>query len=99
MEILMLREHREYIKKAAAWFHAKWGVPQAAYEESMLACLERNTAIPQWYLAVHQVLVSSKMTFMTGKISPPICVHYLWRKHGGSKELPVDCFNLYAMIW
>ena len=54
MEILMLREHREYIKKAAAWFHAKWGVPQAAYEESMLACLEKNTAIPQWYLAVHR---------------------------------------------
>ena len=52
MEILMLREHREYIKKAAAWFHAKWGVPQAAYEESMLACLERNTAIPQWYQGI-----------------------------------------------
>lgn len=48
MEILMLREHRECIKRAAAWFHAKWGVPQEAYEESMLACLEKNTAIPQW---------------------------------------------------
>ena len=69
MEILMLREHRECIKRAAAWFHAKWGVPQEAYEESMLACLEKNTTIPQW------------------------------RKHGGIKELPVNCFNLYVMIW
>ena len=104
MEILMLREHREYIKKAAAWFHAKWGVPQAAYEESMLACLEKNTAIPQWYLAVHRAEIIGGVgvienDFQTEKISPPTCVHYLWRKHGGIKELPVNCFNLYAMIW
>ena len=82
MEILMLREHRECIKRAAAWFHAKWGVPQEAYEESMLACLEKNTAIPQWYLAVHRAEIIGGVgvienDFHDGKISPPTCVHYL----------------------
>ena len=39
MEILMLREHRECIKRAAAWFHAKWGVPQEAYDCFLLGTL------------------------------------------------------------
>lgn len=91
MEILMLREHREYIKKAAAWFHAKWGVPQAAYEESMLACLEQNTAIPQWYLAVHQEEIIGGVGVIENDfhdrkdLSPNLCALFVeeaWRKQG-----------------
>lgn len=51
-EILNLREHRGLMDQAAAWFHAKWGVPQEAYRESMEVCVQRQGAVPQWYLAV-----------------------------------------------
>ena len=51
-ELLRLREHPEWASRAAAWFHEKWGVPEAAYRESIADCLERRAAVPQWYLAV-----------------------------------------------
>ena len=51
-EILNLREHGELLERAAAWFHAKWGVPLEAYRESMAECVQNVRAVPQWYLAV-----------------------------------------------
>lgn len=51
-EILRLRERPELLIPAAAWFHAKWGVPLEAYRESMEQCLTSRRPVPQWYLAV-----------------------------------------------
>ena len=42
----------QWSNEAAAWFHAKWGIPKEAYEESIAACLAGISPIPQWYLAV-----------------------------------------------
>ena len=50
-EILTLQDHPELADSAARWFHEKWGVPLAAYQESMAACLEKAGPVPQWYLA------------------------------------------------
>lgn len=50
-EILNLREHSELLGSAAAWFHAKWGVPLSAYRESMEQCLSGRGPVPQWYVA------------------------------------------------
>lgn len=50
-EILNLREHPELLGSAAEWFHAKWGVPLAAYRESMEQCLSGPGPVPQWYVA------------------------------------------------
>ena len=52
MEILKIREHRELSSRAAAWFHAKWGVPLEAYEESIQACVNGGAVVPQWYIVV-----------------------------------------------
>lgn len=49
MEFLRLRDHRELAAQAAAWFHAKWGVPEAEYAESIRACLDGGSPVPQWY--------------------------------------------------
>lgn len=38
-EIIALRDHPQWAEKAARWFHSKWKVPLAAYEESMAQCL------------------------------------------------------------
>ena len=92
----MLREHRECIKRAAAWFHAKWGVPQEAYEESMLACLEKNTAIPQWYLAVHRAEIIGGVGVIENDfhdrkdLSPNLCALFVeeaWRNQGIAGKL------------
>ena len=50
--ILKLREHPELLDKAAAWFHAKWGVPLEAYRESMEQCIKGEDPVPQWYTAM-----------------------------------------------
>lgn len=50
--ILTLRDHRELLDAAAAWFHAKWGVPLEAYRESMARCVKNEVPVPQWYVAV-----------------------------------------------
>ncbi len=51
-EILKIREHPGLRDKAAAWFHAKWGVPLDAYRESIGQCLAHRGPVPQWYVAV-----------------------------------------------
>lgn len=46
-----LRQRPELKQRAAAWFHAKWGVPEAAY----LACMEsylRAETEYGWYLCL-----------------------------------------------
>ena len=40
MEILKIREHGEWVDRAAEWFHLKWEIPKTAYEESMGECLK-----------------------------------------------------------
>ncbi len=50
-EIINLRERPEWKEDAAAWFHAKWGVPLDAYLESMEQCIAGGSPVPQWYVA------------------------------------------------
>ena len=47
-----LREHSGLLDAAAVWFHEKWGVPLAAYRESMAECVKGGGPVPQWYIAV-----------------------------------------------
>ncbi len=50
-EYKKLREHPALLPKAAAWFHAKWGIPLEAYQTSMTA-MKPNVAVPQWYVCM-----------------------------------------------
>lgn len=52
VNILRLREHPAWAERAAAWYHAKWGIPQEAYEESIADCIAARGPVPQWYLAL-----------------------------------------------
>ena len=49
---LNLREKPDLKNAAAAWFHAKWGVPEEAYLACMDACLNRETELG-WYLCLN----------------------------------------------
>lgn len=48
-----LRDRPEARREAASWFHERWGVPLAAYEESIDACLSGAGVVPQWYVVLH----------------------------------------------
>ena len=48
-ELICLCDRPELIETAAQWFHKKWGVPLAAYLESMNDSLTAN-AVPRWYV-------------------------------------------------
>ena len=50
--ITPLRKRPDLTARAAAWFHAKWNIPERAYLESITACQQDGTRIPQWYLVL-----------------------------------------------
>ncbi len=45
-----LGEHPEMTEEAAAWFSAKWGIPEEAYRDSMRESARADGAVPQWYV-------------------------------------------------
>ncbi len=51
-DIIRLEDRPDLKERAAQWFHEKWGIPLEAYMESMEECLEKDSAVPQWYLAM-----------------------------------------------
>lgn len=53
-EIVRLVDRPALKGRAAGWFHEKWGIPLAAYVESMEDCLAGKSAVPQWYVAMEQ---------------------------------------------
>lgn len=50
--IVRLTDRPDLKEAAAEWFHEKWGIPQAAYLESMEQCIQQTNAVPQWYMAL-----------------------------------------------
>ncbi len=48
---ITLRQRPQLKKQAAAWFHAKWEVPQEAYLEGINAYLDNETEYG-WYLCL-----------------------------------------------
>ena len=49
-KLVYLRNNPEWKEKAARWFHEKWGIPEEAYLESMMDCIEQQGAVPSWYM-------------------------------------------------
>ncbi len=47
--ILSLTASPAMLPRMAAWFHDKWGIPYAAYEESMTEALAGRAPVPAWY--------------------------------------------------
>ena len=46
-----LRQKPQWMERAAAWFHDKWGVPKDVYLQCMKAYLDRETEYG-WYLCL-----------------------------------------------
>lgn len=52
IRLIRISKNPEWKKQAAQWFHEKWRIPAAAYEESMDEAISNSTPVPEWYLAV-----------------------------------------------
>lgn len=84
-EIWKLRDHGECLDRAAAWFHAKWGVPLEAYRESMGQCLRREGPVPQWYAAVEGEAIIGGLGVIENDyhdrkdLTPNVCAVYVER--------------------
>lgn len=49
--LMYIDEAPEWLERAAVWFHQKWGIPLAAYRESMEESLTVEK-YPRWLIAV-----------------------------------------------
>lgn len=82
-EILNLREHPALLDRAAAWFHAKWGVPLEAYRESMEECIRRKGPAPQWYTAMDGNTIAGGLGVIENDfhdrkdLAPNVCAVYV----------------------
>ena len=87
--LIKLREHPEYAGRAAQWFHEKWGIPLNAYEESIAACVRGSTAVPQWYIFLHDGAICAgagviENDFHDRKdLAPNVCAVYVEPAHRG----------------
>lgn len=89
-QIIRIAEHPEYAAEAALWFHSKWGVPLAAYEESMEACIRRRNKVPQWYIVCDDagaIIAGAGIIdndFHDRKdLTPNLCALYVEESHRG----------------
>ena len=94
--IAKLRERPELLERAAQWFHAKWGVPLEAYQQSMAQCLKGNGPFPQWYLAADGERIVGGLGVIENDfhdrkdLAPNVCAVYVeapYRRRGIAKKL------------
>ena len=80
--IIRLAERADWIERAAGWFHEKWGVPLAAYRESMERSAQEGQAVPQWYLAVRGERIAGGLGVIENDfhdrrdLTPNVCAVY-----------------------
>lgn len=86
-QIIHLVQRPELKDAAAQWFHEKWGVPLAAYEESMDECLRQASAVPQWYLALEDGKIIGGLGVIENDfhdcrdLTPNVCAVYVEKDH------------------
>lgn len=90
-EILDLREQPERLEQAAEWFQVKWGIPLAAYRESMEQCVQGAGPVPQWYVAADGAAILGGLGVIENDfhdrkdLTPNVCAVYVeetYRRQG-----------------
>ena len=82
LQLVRLTDRPQLKEQAAQWFHQKWGVPLAAYQESMEQCLSARSPVPQWYLAMEGERIVGGMGVIENDfhnrpdLTPNVCAVY-----------------------
>lgn len=91
LSLVCLSDRPEWLPRAAQWFHEKWHVPLAAYEESMADSLTGEAPVPRWYLVLHGEEMVAGLGVIENDfhdrpdLTPNVCAVYVeepWRKKG-----------------
>lgn len=94
--VVRIREEGGWAVRAAAWFHARWGVPEAVYRESLGRCAAGGGPVPQWYLAVAEGAIVGGVGVIANDfhdrpdLSPNVCALFVepsWRRRGIARRL------------
>lgn len=106
-EIVKIRERQNAVLQSAEWFHAKWGVPQEAYFESMSDCINGGFDVPQWYIVLDGEKIIAGLGVIENDfhdrkdLSPNICAVYVeseYRNQGiAGKMLNFVCDDFHNM--
>ena len=105
--IQRLRDLPGIMPGAARWFHEKWGVPEAAYLQSMQSCLQGDSPVPQWYIALEREHIIAGLGVIENDfhdrrdLAPNVCAVYVeesWRGRGIAGEmLGFACADMKAL--
>ncbi len=103
--ILKIQEHGEWMEAAAEWFHQKWQIPREAYVDSMDMCLQKKSAVPQWYIVLDGKRIVAGIGVIENDfhnrkdLAPNVCAVYVeeaYRNQGIAGEmLRYVCDDLY----
>ena len=72
---------------AANWFHEKWNIPREAYKESMELCVQRISAVPQWYIMLNGQKIIGGMGVIENDfhdrkdLTPNVCAVYVEKEY------------------
>ena len=71
-KIKTIQDHDEWLERAAAWFHQKWGVPKEAYTESMKKSLTKVDSVPMLTLLRETYFkeIQQEFVLLTGLLMP-----------------------------
>lgn len=89
-KIIRLADKPELRDPAAQWFHEKWDIPLAVYEESIDACLAQKGAVPQWYVAMDGERIIGGLGVIENDfhdrkdLTPNVCAVYTEKDKRGS---------------
>ena len=82
-EIWKIRERGELAEQAASWFGEKWGIPKEEYRESMEACLQGASPVPQWYVVMDGERIAAGIGVIENDfhdrpdLTPNVCAVYV----------------------
>ena len=87
--IVCLRDVPSLAEDAARWFHAKWGIPEEAYRETIEASLADDVSVPAWFLALDRAKIVGGLGVIENDfhprrdLAPNVCAVYVEEAYRG----------------
>ena len=88
-KIVCLSDVPKLAMDAARWFHAKWGIPEEAYRESIEASLADDVPVPAWFLALDEEKIVGGLGVIENDfhprrdLAPNVCAVYVEEAYRG----------------
>ena len=87
--IIGIREHPEYLDRAADYLSSKWGIAREVYYDCMANSITTDSPLPRWYLMMEgNTIIGSYGLIVNDFVSrqdlwPWLCAVYIEESHRG----------------